>query len=120
MFQWPYPIQNAPQAPWQQLPHHQQGTPVFWPPQMFGWQAATPVPGATSTTTQNLVPNMYYSVGYTFPSFSGMHATSDLHMTCIYFKIYEYILVPILPNIMEVGVVSYIVPTFQIEYVSSV
>ncbi|AES94469.2 hypothetical protein MTR_5g014750 [Medicago truncatula] len=71
MFQWPYPIQNAPQAPWQQLPHPQQGTQVFWPPQMLGWQAPPPVPGATSATNQNLVPNMYYSVGYPFPSFSG-------------------------------------------------
>jgi len=88
MFQWPYPIQNAPQAPWQQFPHPQQGTQVFWPPQMFGWQPTPAVPGATSATAQNLVPNMHYSVGYTFPSFSGMHATFDLHMTSIYFRIF--------------------------------
>lgn len=82
MFQWPYTTQNPTQAPWQQLPHPQQGNHLFCRPQLFGWHANPVVPQAISATTQNLVPNMYYSVGYTFPSFSGMHAN------CSYFRFF--------------------------------
>ncbi|KAJ1414584.1 hypothetical protein SESBI_18834 [Sesbania bispinosa] len=83
---------------WQQIPHPQQGqvfaqsTLPFWQPQppstggpllganvpaIFqsfcdtGWHANPVVPGGTSLTTQSLVPNMCYHVGYTFPSFPG-------------------------------------------------
>ncbi|PNX71728.1 hypothetical protein L195_g027611 [Trifolium pratense] len=80
MYQWPYyTSQNSTQAPWQQFPLPQQSH-VFWPqlfvtniPPFFqsfnanGLQAIPIVPEATSSTTQHLVPNMSYHVGYTFP-----------------------------------------------------
>jgi hypothetical protein len=94
MFHWPYFPPSATQAvaPWQlQLPHTQQGSQVFRPPQLFGanippifqtfngdgWQSFE----ATSPTTHNLVPNMCYHAGYTFP---GLYATFSLHKTCTY------------------------------------
>lgn len=99
IFQWPYTPPNAKeqfyvisiptQAPpppgtlsqWQQqLPHPQQGQ-VFANPTLPFWQPQLPtagggpvypfVQGGTSSTTQPLVPNMCYPVGYTFPGFPG-------------------------------------------------
>jgi len=89
MFHWPYFPQSATQAPWQQqqLPHPQQGTRIFRPPQLFGpniptifqtfngngWQEFPVASEATSSTTHNLVlPNMCYHAGYTFPGFPGL------------------------------------------------
>ncbi|RDX65751.1 hypothetical protein CR513_55565, partial [Mucuna pruriens] len=87
--QWPYTPQNATEqflamhfptqasppgalSQWQQLPH----------PQVFA-QSASPFwqshpPGGPSSTTQPLVPNMYYH--YTFPGFPCKYATFSLHM----------------------------------------
>ncbi|WJX55205.1 hypothetical protein P8452_41003 [Trifolium repens] len=80
MYQWPYyTSQNSTQAPWQQFPLPQQSH-VFWP-QLFGtnippfiqsfnangFHANPNVLEATFSTTQHLVPNMSYHVGYTFP-----------------------------------------------------
>jgi hypothetical protein len=86
------------------IPHKHHGSSFhfhnFWPqlfganiPPIFqtfnanGFQANPNVSEATPSTTQHLVPNMSYQVGYTFPGSLGMYVIVEFHMTCGYFRI---------------------------------
>ncbi|KAK2372469.1 hypothetical protein QL285_073596 [Trifolium repens] len=62
-FQWPYPPQNATQAPWTQIPHPQQGySPLpFWSPQPFG---ANYIPPIFQTVNAPCDPSTYLAMPY--------------------------------------------------------